>query len=138
MASSEYVEIRGLNETIRALQKIDVGFRRRLQREIRVLARTVQAATKEYAAKAGFDPPGQSGRGKGALIRNIRYSVRGTSALIRETAVRDGKFRYPAVFEYGHSHWGHRPFLEPTRKAMYEVVYRDIDRILREQLATFH
>jgi hypothetical protein len=142
MQRGEAIQVHGLKEVLRDLGKMDPTLRRKLAAELRKLVRGAAQVAKEKAAAQGFTPPGRSGRGTGALIRDIKYrsfvSREGYVGLIRETATRSGTFRYPAVFEYGHSHWGHRPFLEPTRQAVQPFVYEELTRVLNEQVDAFN
>jgi hypothetical protein len=140
--AEEYVEVKGLTQVLRDLGRMDPTFRAKLARELRQLVRGAAEVAKQKAAGQGFTPPGRSGRGRGDLIREIKYRSfvgrDGYVGLIRETATRNGTFRYPAVYEYGHSHWGHRPFLEPTRLAVQPLVYSELTRILNEQVDAFN
>jgi hypothetical protein len=111
--SGASIVVRGYRELMSSFRQIDKETARGFTAELRVLARDVATTAREIAADQGFTAPGRSGRGKGDLLRDIRYGVTGTYAVIRETANR-GDFPYPAVYEYGHSKWGHRPFLNPA------------------------
>jgi hypothetical protein len=136
--TSDYsVRVEGINELVRAFGQLDQGLRKHITDQLRVLARDVQSKAREIAVAEGFAPPGRSRRATGALVQDIRYSVRGGTAFVREDASRDG-FLYPAVFEYGHSEkWGHRPFLEPALSAEGQHIQEGMEHMLDGLLRGF-
>lgn len=138
MAEDETLVVENLNAVIRALRKSDKEVAKGVRAKLKQMVDLVRDRAKEMAAVEGFTPPGRSGRGTGKLIRSIKSSVRGGEGFIRETAVNKDGFKYPSVYEYGHSRkWGHRPFMEPARDEMAPVVEREFEHLLDEIADSF-
>ena len=130
MASDDMVYVEGLKEVIYSFNKADREISRRITARLRVLASKTRDEARKIAREEGFGPPGRSGRGTGALINKIRYSVRGPVASIRETATSPEGYLYPAIYEYGHGHHGHRPFMEPAKQKMYPETIATIEELI--------
>ena len=126
-----YIEVQGLRSLVSAFREIDKTLVVEINQTLRGLAQDVRSRAREFALSEGFGPPGTSGRGTGALIRNLKYSVRAGSAAIRETAVSKRGTLYPAIYEFGHSaKWGHRPFIIPALKSEEHHIYQSLEQML--------
>lgn len=120
------VSVHGLDELVRSLGRAQVRIRPALRSELRTLATSVAEEAKSRARSQGLVR-------SGALVKDIRPSVRGTSALIRESAVRrQGKnapFGYPALYEFGG-----RPFMYPAADGKRGEIERGLENAVERVL----
>ena len=106
--------IKGIDNIIRSLRFLDKDIAKEVSKEIRHAAALVRDTAVAEAMHQGFAAPGRSGRGTGALIGSITYSVKGGRAWVVDKATRRD-YPYPAVFEFGQKErWMVRPFLKPA------------------------
>lgn len=110
------IRVAGLRELDRYLGIVSTRLRAELTTELRSLARDVRDVARGKATAQGLGAPGESGRGRGDLVRKLSYSVRGGIAFITEGAYRaqgrGAPYKYPAVYEFSRSRA--RPFLIPA------------------------
>lgn len=125
-----FVEVQGLRSLVSAFRKVDKTLVVEMTQTLRSLAQLVRQRATEIAISEGFSPPGRSGRGEGGLLEGLRYSVRTGSAAVRETAVSQRGTLYPAIYEFGHSAWGHRPFLIPALESEEHHIYTTLEQML--------
>ena len=120
----------GLASLIEFLRTFDKEIAKEVNDELRTVAKQVKDRVVQEAEAQGFTPPGRSGRGKGALIREIGYGVSRGKMYIRETANRKG-FRYPMVYEFGkREEWMKRPFIKPGIDASQDIVQKGMEAAL--------
>jgi len=124
------IQVEGIGNLIRKFNQVDRTISRRITARLRELASATRDEARREAQAQGFGRPGLSGRGTGALISKIRYSVRGPVASIRETATSPEGYLYPAIYEYGHGKHGHRPFMEPAKRKMAPETYAAIEELI--------
>lgn len=125
-----------LDETLAYIKKADVEIYDEAIAAIKELGAEAAALAKAKATQQGFAAPGKSGRGTGRLLEQIGYSTRGPVAILRETAVSDKGYKYPAVFEFGRKkEWMNRPFLFPAIRDLEPEAFARIERAVDTAIA---
>ena len=129
---SDTIRVDGLADVRRALARLGPEYRGGLTAELKDIARIASTRAQAIAEAEGL-------RDTGNLIRKIKPSVRGTTAMIRESAVKVSRkyptgYPYPGVYEYaGRGVAGPRPFMHPaaeqTLPAMVQRLTQLLDRV---------
>lgn len=117
------VQVTGLKELQRNLKRADSELPKQLRAGFKEVGKTVADEAKRIAEGKGLVLTGR-------LVRSIRPSVRGTTAVIRDTAKQRG-FNYPARYEFGDRK---RPFLVPAVKAKEGQIVRDLEEVINRVL----
>lgn len=117
------VQITGLKELQRDLKRADADLPKQLRAAFKEVGRTVADEAKRIAEARGLVLTGR-------LVRSIRPSVRGTTAVIRDTAQQRG-FNYPVRYEFGDRK---RPFLVPAVQRKEGEVVRDLEDAVNDVL----
>ena len=97
------IRVQGLNEIRRDFASAGKESRRAFTAAMKGIAEGVADTARSIASREGLFQSGD-------LINKIKPAVRGTVALIRATAARDG-FPYPGLYEFADRD---RPFLQPA------------------------
>lgn len=129
-------------DVVALMKKADKAAAEELFHAITEVAQAALEIAEKKATEEGFEEPGESGRGTGKLLRSLSYSIRksdryGPGALLRETAVSDAGFRYPAVFEFGHREdWMRRPFMFPAIDEIEPEAWVKVQEAIDKAIAT--
>lgn len=117
------VEIKGLKELQRDLRRADAGLPKALREGFKDVGKMVAKEAQSIAEGKGLVLTGR-------LVRSIRPSVRGMTAVIRATAQQRG-FNYPARYEFGDRK---RPFLVPAVSRKEGQVVTDLEEVVNRVL----
>lgn len=117
------VEIRGLKELQRDLRRADAELPKALREGFKDVGKMVADEAKSIAEGKGLVLTGR-------LVKSIRPSVRGTTAVIRATAQQRG-FNYPVRYEFGDRK---RPFLVPAVSRKEGQVVADLEEVVNRVL----
>lgn len=117
------VQITGLRELQRDLKRADAELPKALRAGFKAVGTTVAEEAKRIAQSQGLVLTGR-------LVRSIRPSVRGTTAVIRDTATQRG-FNYPVRYELGDRK---RPFLVPAVQRKEGEIVRDLEEVINKVL----
>lgn len=108
------LEVKGLNETVRAFSRLEKGSGPMVRRELATVAEPVANKAREIAVARGLVGATKN------LSRRIKPFATGRAIGVRETAKRKGGYQYPKVYEYGKRAVGEsvgpRAFLYPAAK----------------------
>lgn len=124
MAGSVGVKVTGLKELQRDLRRADAALPKALRAGFKEVGQTVAEEAKRIAEAEGLVLTGR-------LVRSIRPSVRGTTAVIRATARQRG-FNYPVRYEFGDRK---RPFLVPAVQRKEGEIVRDLEEVINRVLS---
>lgn len=117
------VEIKGLKELQRDLRRADAGLPKALREGFKDVGKMVAKEAQSIAEGKGLVLTGR-------LVRSIRPSVRGMTAVIRATAQQRG-FNYPVRYEFGDRK---RPFLVPAVSRKEGQVVTDLEEVVNRVL----
>lgn len=118
------VQITGLKELQRDLKRADAELPKQLRVAVKGIGQTVADEAKRIAEGNGLVLTGR-------LVRSIRPSVRGMTAVIRDTAKQRG-FNYPVRYEFGDRR---RPFLVPAVQRKEGEIVRDLEEVINRVLS---
>lgn len=118
------VQITGLKELQRDLKRADAELPKQLRVAVKGIGQTVADEAKRIAEGNGLVLTGR-------LVRSIRPSVRGMTAVIRDTAKQRG-FNYPVRYEFGDRK---RPFLVPAVQRKEGEIVRDLEEVINRVLS---
>jgi hypothetical protein len=124
---SAAIKIEGYSELRMTFLSLSPALNEELRVGLKAIGDMVAQTAEEVAAFQGFDPPGRSGRGSGALIGGIRSGVTKHKAYVKTTA-RRGDYAYPRIYEYGNSR--ERAFLHPAIDLNRDKIYATFIAVL--------
>ena len=120
---AETIRIEGLRPLVRTFRKLESDVGHQIRDELKAAAGIVADEARSIATREGLVESGQ-------LVAKIAPGVRGSTAVVRDSATRKiGKgapYPYPRLFEYVLD----RPFLGPALDAKRDDVIDRIDAFL--------
>lgn len=124
------VEVINLDETIRALRKVDKGMASKLKSEVRSLAKPTLAKARQYARSIGSSP---SGKYAGSL--SLRTNANGVAWVSSDPAAGVKEFANPGAIILSGPRKGKRagvPQGSTPPRAMLKAVLEDQDKLIRD------
>ena len=124
------VEVINLDETIRALRKVDKGMASKLKSEIRSLAKPTLAKARQFARGIGSSP---SGKYAGSL--SLRTNANGVAWVSSDPAAGVKEFANPGAIILSGPRKGKRagvPQGSTPPRALLKAVLEDQDKLIRD------